>query len=117
MADDPGERGRLVVRDKVAQRIAEHSVRLTDGVHSHSAGLDKLTGRELPRATVQVAGDRARAQVNIAVVWPQSAVAVAAAVQRNVIDALGAYADLSVDGVDVSIDAVVPAETPTRTVQ
>jgi uncharacterized alkaline shock family protein YloU len=117
MADDPGDRGHLVVRDKVAQRIAAHSARLTVGVHAHSAGLDKLTGRELPRATVQVAGDRARAQINIAVSWPQSAVTVAAAVQRSVTDALSTYAALSVDAVDVSIDAVVPVETFTRTVQ
>ncbi|WP_293240500.1 Asp23/Gls24 family envelope stress response protein [Mycolicibacterium sp.] len=116
MADDPGNRGRLVLRDRVAQRIATRAAHLTDGVQAHSGGLDKLTGRELPRATVHVAGDRARAQIDIAVCWPRSATAVAADVQRNVTEALQTYADLTVDTVDVSIDAVVPAHTPARTV-
>ncbi|MCV7422745.1 Asp23/Gls24 family envelope stress response protein [Mycobacterium yunnanensis] len=116
-AEDPGGRGRLVVRDKVAQRLAVHAARLTEGVHPHAAGLDKITGRELPRATVAVAGDRARVQVNIAVAWPQPVVDVGAAVQRNVVAALKDYAALTVDGVDVAVDAVLPLTEPSRTVQ
>ena len=116
-AGDPGARGGLVVRDKVAQRLAVHAARLTEGVHPHAAGLDKITGRELPRATVAVAGDRASVQVNIAVAWPQPAVAVGAAVQRNVVAALKDYAALTVDRVDVAVDAVLPLTEPSRTVQ
>jgi uncharacterized alkaline shock family protein YloU len=116
-ADDPGGRGGLTVRDKAAQRLAVHAARLTEGVHQHSAGLDKITGRELPRATVAIAGDRARVQVNIAVAWPEPAVVVGAAVQRNVVDALRDYAALTVDRVDVAVDAVLPATAPSRTVQ
>ncbi|GAB7068648.1 Asp23/Gls24 family envelope stress response protein [Mycobacterium hodleri] len=116
-ADDPGVRGELTVRDKVAQRLAVHAARLTDGVHQHSAGLNKITGRDLPRATVAIAGDRARVQVNIAVAWPEPAVVVGAAVQRNVTSALRDYAALTVDRVDVAVDAVLPASTPSRTVQ
>ena len=114
---DPGVRGELTVRDKVAQRLAVHAARLTDGVHQHSAGLTKITGRELPRATVAIAGDRARVQVNIAVAWPEPVVVVGAAVQRNVVNALRDYAALTVDRVDVAVDAVLPAIAPTRTVQ
>ena len=116
-ADDPGARGQLTVRDKVAQRLAVHAARLTDGVHQHSAGLTKITGRDLPRATVAIAGDRARVQVTIAVAWPEPVVAVGAAVQRNVVNALRDYAALTVDRVDVAVDAVLPASTPSRTVQ
>ncbi|MEU0494575.1 Asp23/Gls24 family envelope stress response protein [Mycobacterium sp. NPDC006124] len=116
-AEDPGGRGDLVVRDKVAQRLAVHAARLTEGVHPHSAGLDKITGRELPRASVAVAGDRARVQVNIAVAWPESAVVVGAAVQRNVVAALKDYAALTVDRVDVAVDAVLPLTASSRTVQ
>jgi len=115
--EDPGVRGELTVRDKVAQRLAVHAARLTDGVHQHSAGLTKITGRELPRATVAIAGDRARVQVNIAVAWPEPVVVVGAAVQRNVVNALRDYAALTVDRVDVAVDAVLPAIAPTRTVQ
>ena len=116
-SDDPGNRGELTVRDKVAQRLAVHAARLTDGVHQHSAGLTKITGRELPRATVAIAGDRARVQVNIAVAWPEPAVVVGAAVQRNVVEALRDYAALTVDRVDVAVDAVLPVTAPSRTVQ
>ena len=42
---------------------------------------------------------------------------VGAAVQRNVVDALRTYAALTVDRVDVAVDAVLPAATPSRTVQ
>ncbi|MBJ7338821.1 Asp23/Gls24 family envelope stress response protein [Mycolicibacterium sp.] len=114
---EPGGRGNLVVRDKVAQRLAVHTARLTSGVHTHAAGLDKLTGRELPRATVSVAGDRVRVQVSIAVAWPQPATGVAADVQRNITEALRTYAALTVDRVDVAIDAVVDPSAPARTVQ
>lgn len=118
MADDPGTRGELIVHDKVAQRLAVHAARLTHGVQTHKAGLDKITGRELPRATVSVAGGRARVQVTIAVAWPEPAVGVGTAVQRNVIQALDTYAALTVDSVDVAIDAVLPAATaPSRSVQ
>ena len=114
---DPGGRGGLVVHDKVAQRLAVHAARLTSGVHVHSAGLDKLTGRELPRATVSVAGDRARVHVSIAVGWAQPAIGVAADVQRNVTEALSTYAALTVDRVDVAIDAVVDPTLPERSVR
>ncbi|TPG33031.1 Asp23/Gls24 family envelope stress response protein [Mycolicibacterium hodleri] len=114
---DPGGRGELVVLDRVAQRLAVHAARLTGGVHPHSAGLDRLTGRELPRATVSIAGDRARVQVTIAVGWPQPAIGVAAAVQRNVAEALRTYAALTVDRVDVAIDAVVDPMPSDRTVR
>ena len=115
--DDPGVRGELTVREKVAQRVAVHAARLTDGVHQHSAGLTKITGRELPRATVAIAGDRARVQVNVAIAWPEPVVVVGAAVQRNVTNALRDYAALTVDRVDVAVDAVLPASAPPRTVR
>ena len=116
---DPGDRGELVVRDKVAQRVAEKAARDTDGVQSHAAGLDKLTGRELPRAKVYISATRVRAHLDIAVTWPHPLSAVGAAVQRNVTAALTNAVGLRVDGVDVTIQAIppAPARTTTRTVQ
>lgn len=104
---DPGERGSLVVRDKVAQRVAMHAALATPGVQPHAAGLDKLTGRELPRARVVVSATRVRAHLTIAVTWPQSLAAVAKNVQDNVTRALTDSAGFEVDGVDVAIEAVV----------
>jgi uncharacterized alkaline shock family protein YloU len=115
--DDPGERGSLVVRDKVAQRISVKAALDTPGVQPHAAGLDKLTGRELPRARVDISATRIRAHLTIAVAWPQSLPQVGAAVQRNVTDALTNSAGFHVDGVDVAIEAIVTAaQDHTRTV-
>ena len=115
--DDPGERGTLVVREKVAQRVSVKAALDTPGVESHAAGLDKLTGRDLPRARVNISATRVRAHLAIAVAWPASLPKVGAAVQRNVARALTDSAGLDVDGVDVAIEAIVtPADDHTRTV-
>jgi uncharacterized alkaline shock family protein YloU len=106
----------LVIRDKVAQRVAEKAARDTIGVQSHAAGLNKLTGRELPRAKVYLSATRVRAHLDIAVTWPHSLPRVGAAVQRNVSDALVNAVGLQVDGVDVAIEAIVDtAQDTTRT--
>jgi uncharacterized alkaline shock family protein YloU len=114
---DTGQRGTLTIRDRAVQRVAEKAAMDTSGVQSHAAGLNKLTGRELPRATVYISATRVRAHLDIAVSWPYSLPAVGAAVQRNVTDALTDCVGLTVDGVDVSIEAVLTtAPTPPRTV-
>ena len=77
-----------MVRDKVAQRISVKAALDTPGVQPHAAGLDNLTGRDLPRARVHISATRIRAHLTIAVAWPQSLPQVGAAVQRNVTDAL-----------------------------
>ena len=61
-----------MVRDKVAQRIAVKAALDTPGVQPHAAGLDNLTGRDLPRARVDISATRIRAYLTIAVAWPQS---------------------------------------------
>lgn len=104
-ATDPGERGSLDVRDRVVQRMAVHAALATPGVQKYSAGLGKLTGRELPRARVDVSGAHVRAHLTIAVSWPLPLAEVAAAVQRNVARTLGDSAGLQVDGVDVVIES------------
>lgn len=104
---DPGDRGNLVIRDKVAQRLATKAALDTPGVEKHAAGLAKFTGRDLPRARVYIAGDRVRAHIDIAVEWPHSLPRVGTDVRRNVAAALSDYAGLEVDGVDVSIPSVV----------
>jgi uncharacterized alkaline shock family protein YloU len=111
---DPGDRGSLVVRDKVAQRVAMHAALATPGVEPHAGGLDKLTGRELPRVRVVVSATRVRAHLSIAVAWPESLTEVGKTVQRNVIQALTESAGFDVDGVDVAIEAIVTAHDDAR---
>ena len=70
MLAEPGDRGTLTIRDRVAQKLVLEATRGTPGVRHHAAGMDKLTGRELPRARVLVSGKRVRAKVDIAIEWP-----------------------------------------------
>ena len=117
--DDPGRRGALIIRDKVAQRIAAKAARDTPGVQARAAVLDKLTGRELPKVDIMIAADRARAAVDVAVPWPHPLTTVTAAVRDNVARALSTMTGLRVDGVDVTVAAVVtPSDaSPARRVQ
>ena len=57
-AEDIGQRGTLKIGDQVAQRLAVRAGQpAPPGVCRHAAGLDKLTGRDLPRCA---AGDLPR---------------------------------------------------------
>lgn len=105
--DDPGARGTLTVHDRVVERLAARAALETPGVRHHSSGLNKLIGRDLPRVRVRIAGDRVRAGLDVAVMWPVSLPAVSADVQLNVTTALTTWAGLHVDAVDVSVLSVV----------
>ncbi|WP_232375290.1 Asp23/Gls24 family envelope stress response protein [Mycolicibacterium baixiangningiae] len=114
--DGHTDAGTLVIKDKVAQRIAMRAALDTPGVAPHAAGIDKLTGRSLPRARVYLSATRVRAHLDLAVTWPHSLPDVGSAVQRNVSEALHDCVGLTVDGVDVAIEAIVTeAPTPART--
>lgn len=124
VADEPGEprdddvaaRGRLTLKDRVAERIATRAALDTRGVRSHSGAVGRLVGRDLPRTHVAVAGDRIRAEVDIAVAWSHQLPVVAAEVHRNVTAALTEMAGLHVDGVTVRIDRIVADDVrPERT--
>jgi uncharacterized alkaline shock family protein YloU len=110
-AEDIGQRGTLKIGDKVAQRLAVHAAVSTPGVCRHAAGLDKLTGRDLPAAQLEISANRAVAQLKVAIAWPQPLAEVARAVQRNVTEALSALAGLDVDRVDVEVTHVSVADT------
>ncbi|WP_338479809.1 Asp23/Gls24 family envelope stress response protein [Rhodococcus sp. DN22] len=108
---EPGDRGTLTIRDRVAQKLVLEATRGTPGVRHHAAGMDKLTGRELPRARVLVSGKRVRAKVDIAIEWPGSLSVIGTAVRENVTTQLQSVSGLDVDGVDVAIVSVLPAST------
>jgi len=118
---EAGQRGALHVRDKVVDRIAAHAATTTSGVVPHSSGLNRVTGRDLPRVETTVAGGHVRAWVHIAVAWPPALADTAAAVRTNVTEQLRTLAGLTVDAVDVAVTAVVHDTTSsssrTRSVQ
>lgn len=110
-------RGKLEIRDRAVKRLAEHAALDTPGVHAYAGGLDKITGRDLPRSRAVTSADRVRVWLEIAVVWPFPVAEVARQVQRNVTAALGDYAGLRVDGVDVAVAHVLADESPTRSIE
>jgi len=117
---DAGQRGALHVRDKVVDRIAAHAATTTSGVVPHSSGLDRVTGRDLPRVETTVAGGHVRARVHIAAAWPPVLPDTAAAVRAHVTEQLRTLAGLTVDAVDVAVTAVVhdtTSSSTTRSVQ
>jgi uncharacterized alkaline shock family protein YloU len=116
--DGHTDAGTLVIKDKVVQRVAMRAALDTPGVAPHAAGIDKLTGRSLPRARVYLSATRVRAHLDLAVTWPHSLPDVGSAVQRNVSEALHDCVGLTVDGVDVAVEAIITdVPTPARTLQ
>ncbi|WP_067864553.1 Asp23/Gls24 family envelope stress response protein [Nocardia shimofusensis] len=115
--DGAGGRGNLEIRDRAVKRLAERAALDTPGVQAHAGGLDKITGRDLPRSRAVTSADRVRVWLEIAVVWPAPVATVARQVQRNVTAALGDYAGLRVDGVDVAVAQVLADESPTRSIE
>jgi uncharacterized alkaline shock family protein YloU len=109
--DGAGARGTLTIRQRAVARIALAACLEAPGVRRHGSGLGKIAGRELPRAEVDVAGDRVRASVDVAVEWGRSLSAVAADVGRGVGDALASHSGLTVDGVTVHVAAIIPPGT------
>jgi len=117
-ADNAGGRGELIIRSKVAQRLAERAAAGCTDVVPHAAGLGKITGRTSPNARVVVSGRRCRALVEVAVAWPAPVARAARRVQEDVAAALTDYAGLHVDRVDVIVTHVLSVEDRTsRSIQ
>ena len=108
----PGDRGALIVKDRVIDRIAVAAATSIPGVQRHVNGLDRVTGRGLPRTDVTIAGGHVRARVSIAVTWPQPLPTVAAAVRDAVTERLTTLVGLTVDAVDVAVTTVMAAQHP-----
>ncbi len=117
-ADDPGERGRTTIADSVLERIACKAATEVGGVVRAGSGLDKVVGRQYPKATAEVAGSRATVGLDIAVAWPHSLASVSATVRDTVRARLGELSGLAIDVVDVNVATVLPPAQPdTRRVQ
>lgn len=113
---DPAQRGSLHVADRVLQRIAVAAARDVDGVAPSGGGSGPfagMLGSGYPGVEVDSAGSRVRAQVDVAVLWPRPAAAVAAAVRDAVTQRLQELAAVRVDAVSVTVqDVVRPPRRP-----
>jgi uncharacterized alkaline shock family protein YloU len=116
-ADDPGERGSLIIRDRAVQRIAEAAALQVHGVvpaAQTTSTIAAALGRAYPRVDCAVAGGRVRAEVHIVGLWPTPAAQLGAQVRDAVTDQLGSMAGLCVDAVDVTVAKVVRMAAPPR---
>ncbi|KAA0018946.1 Asp23/Gls24 family envelope stress response protein [Antrihabitans cavernicola] len=106
-SQDPGLRGTLTIKNKVATRIAEHAALDVPEVIKHSSRLGALTGRELPRAVVDMTPVHPNVHVDIAVAWPSPVAAVCRQVRTRVADELDRLTGRKPSRVDVSVTEVV----------
>ena len=106
---EPGDRGRLVVADRVLERIATIAAGEVSGVVSAGTGVDQLLGRRDPKADASVAGGRARIHLDLAVAWPNPLAQVTADVRQRVQARVSGLVGLAVDAVDVTAALVVHA--------
>lgn len=102
--EEVGGRGKLTIREKVAQRLAVRSALDTRDVMPFAAGLTNIAGRAPAKADVTLTGNGVSVHVKVAVAWPAPAAEVARAVQRNVAEALSTLAGFDVRRVDVTVE-------------
>jgi len=109
---DADQRGRLVIADRVVERIATVAAGEVEGVVRVGSGLDQVLGYRYPKAHATVAGDRARIQVQIAIAWPHPLGQVCGTVRDEVRDRVAELIGVRVDAVDVTAAKVVHAPQP-----
>ncbi len=104
--DAPADRGRLVIRDRVVNRIACTEALLVDGVIPSSEGFDRVRGRGLPRALAVVEGPDTAVALRIAVRWPIALEPLTRAVRTRVSERVHELTGLHVTRVDVDVDRI-----------
>lgn len=119
-AVDAGERGRLVVADRVVRRVAAAAAAEVGGVVRLRPGrLAEVTGTGLghgyPHADATVAGQRARVRVEVVARWGTPLPALAARVRDRVQLRLDRLAAVRADAVDVVVVRMLPAAPGSRT--
>ena len=117
-ADDPAERGTLVIDERVVERVAAHAV--TSVEHAAAAPRRVLgisVGQARPDAepsvTASVYGGTATVQASIAVAWPQPVRVVADKLRQRVRQEVERATGVHVDQIDVEVTSL---DIPTRAV-
>ncbi len=117
---DPGERGTLVIHERVVQRVAAHAV---TGVEHAAAAPRRVLGVSVgqarrdaePSVTASVYGGTATVQASIAVAWPRPVPEVADQVRRRVRQEVERTTGVHVDQIDVQVTSLdIPARTVPR---
>lgn len=103
------DRGSLTITDRALTRITRQVALDVPGVApSDTTGrVERTLGRGYPRVQWQRAGNRARVEVEVAILWPVSAAHVAATIQAAVRRELERIAGQDVAAVSVAVREVV----------
>ena len=109
-ARSPQVAGRVRINDRVVTSIALIAACEVSGTVEMSSAMGRVAGRELPRASARLAGDRTTVSLDVAVSWPMPLPVVTRAVREVVRARLVELTGLKVDGVDVTAVAVVHPE-------
>lgn len=102
---EPSQRGRLVIRDKVVQTIAEAAALEIRSVIRTSSPFNPLS-RSLPSAAVTLTPSSARVAVSIATMFDRPLFEVAAEVRDHVAETVTRLTAMAVDVVNVEITSV-----------
>lgn len=112
------QRTHISIDLKVLEKIATRAALSVPGVIRHSSGIGQLTGRRLPRVSVEMdpGGSAAVADIQIATAWPAPTVAVAQVTRETVGEWIEHSTGVPVLAVNVDVAAVVPEAEETVTV-
>jgi len=84
--DDPGARGRLIIKDRAIAKIATTAALQVPGVVQQGGGLTRFTGRDLPRADVSTGTRSVAVNLYLGVRWPCDVAELTRRVHREVGD-------------------------------
>ena len=100
-----------VISKKAVGKVVTEALRSVPGCIKHSSGLDRFTGRELPRFDIDLDEDNTACavEVQIAVRWPAPVTAVAVTVREVVAGWIESSTKIPVVSVAVTVVDVVPA--------
>lgn len=111
------DRGSLRIADKVVERIARQSALENGRVVAVGGRLEQVVGNRYPRVSANVAGDRVRVDLEIAITWPAPADDVSREVRTAVSERVGELTGMQVDAVDVRVAHFAPPLSQDRSVR
>ncbi|GAA3624497.1 Asp23/Gls24 family envelope stress response protein [Microlunatus ginsengisoli] len=117
---EPARRGRLVIADKVVEKIAGQAaseVALAGGRSGGFLGLGADTDFSArPAATVTLSGRQVAVALRLGVAYPTSIRAATEEVRRHVTRRVEGLTGLEVRRIDIAVDWLSPAERPWQSV-
>ncbi|WP_305092417.1 DUF6286 domain-containing Asp23/Gls24 family envelope stress response protein [Prescottella sp. R16] len=115
MADDPGDRGRLVVKDRAIAKIATTTALQVPGVVPHGSSLTRFTGRDLPRADISAGSHSVAVNLYLGVQWPCDVAELTRRVHGDVAERVEHLAGLPLHRLGVYVAGTVPTPSDDAT--